>query len=542
MVGSIPLGVRNDEASFGYNAYSILETGKDEHGEKYPLIFKAFGDQKLPAYMYSIVPAIKIFGLNNFAVRLPSVLAGTLSALIFYFIALRFDYIRKYAFIASLIFAASPWSIILSRSAYESNLGLMFFLGGLYFLIKNIQEKKRSDALLSGILFGLSWYSYIAYRLISALLILWSFLYTSVKTRKLQLIHLCIALLITILPLLPSLFTHQGMARFEHVGLFADDGPVMEIVEARTFCTQHFPRILCYADSNKILVYGRNMLNSFVQTISPDYLFINGDNNTVYLDAEHFGNLHYYLLPFYLLGLVYLISTLYSSKKKTFELLILVGFLISTIPAVLTHGPQLVRTSSLLPFLILITTFGIAYGEEFITKSSLKKLYQPLHTITAISFGYIFLFNYIGISIPKNDVQFYSHIPPLMKYLHTIDSKTPIHINKLPEAVMFYAYVNKVSPTDYQKNARYPEVDARGFSHAHSLNNIHYTPLDYQHIVCEKPGEEGIYVATESLSESINPKKMIYSANKVHTLFYVYDILSLPKPDCSEITQIKLKY
>lgn len=32
-LGSIPPHLRNDEASFGYNAYSILTTGKDEHGE-----------------------------------------------------------------------------------------------------------------------------------------------------------------------------------------------------------------------------------------------------------------------------------------------------------------------------------------------------------------------------------------------------------------------------------------------------------------------------------------------------------------------------
>jgi len=32
-----------DEASLGYNAYSILKTGRDEYGKFLPLIFKSFG-------------------------------------------------------------------------------------------------------------------------------------------------------------------------------------------------------------------------------------------------------------------------------------------------------------------------------------------------------------------------------------------------------------------------------------------------------------------------------------------------------------------
>lgn len=536
-VDSIPLGVRNDEASFGYNAYSILETGKDEHGKKYPLIFRAFGDQKLPAYMYSIVPAIKVFGMNNLAVRLPSVLAGTFSALIFYFIAMRFAYIKKHAFLAALLFAASPWSVILSRSAYESNLGLMFFLGGFYFLVRSIQDKDRTSAIVTGVLFGLSWYSYIAYRLITLILLIWSFLYTSVKKKSIkknQLILPMIALLITVLPLFPSLLSKQGTARFEQVGLLSDDGPVMEIIEARTFCMESFPKILCYVDSNKLLVYGRNMLNSFVQTISPDYLFINGDAHTAYLDAEHFGNLHYYLLPFYLLGLAILIKRIFTNQQENAELLILSGFLISTIPAVLTHGPHLVRISSLLPFLLIICIFGIAFIEELIKKAPWRNLYQPIHVLVAIAFGYIFLFNYVGISIPKNEVAFLSHTYGLVEYLDTLPHDKPVYVYKVPEIVTFYAYVNSVSPESYHKIAQYPAPDALGFSHASSYLNIHYSDKNHDELICTTKDTHALFVAQELLDPIIKPIKIIYSSNKVHAMYYIYDLFSLPQPNCDE--------
>jgi predicted membrane-bound mannosyltransferase len=41
-LGNIPFGFFCDEASVGYNAYSLANTGTDEWGVKWPLFFKAF--------------------------------------------------------------------------------------------------------------------------------------------------------------------------------------------------------------------------------------------------------------------------------------------------------------------------------------------------------------------------------------------------------------------------------------------------------------------------------------------------------------------
>ena len=47
LLNEVPNGFYSDEASIGYNAYSILKTGKDEHGMLLPLYFKAFGEYKI---------------------------------------------------------------------------------------------------------------------------------------------------------------------------------------------------------------------------------------------------------------------------------------------------------------------------------------------------------------------------------------------------------------------------------------------------------------------------------------------------------------
>src|SRR3989344_5210772 len=78
-LGEVPSGLYQDETAIGYNAYSLLETGKDEHGVSYPLYFKSFGDYKLPVYIYLTAFSVKTFGLTGFAVRLPSAVFGILS-------------------------------------------------------------------------------------------------------------------------------------------------------------------------------------------------------------------------------------------------------------------------------------------------------------------------------------------------------------------------------------------------------------------------------------------------------------------------------
>ncbi len=84
LITKSPARLTHDEMSLGYNAYSVLKTGKDEWGHKLPLIFRAFGDYKLPAYIYSAIPFIATFGLNDFSVKLPSILSGILIVIFIY--------------------------------------------------------------------------------------------------------------------------------------------------------------------------------------------------------------------------------------------------------------------------------------------------------------------------------------------------------------------------------------------------------------------------------------------------------------------------
>ncbi|KKU78425.1 MAG: Glycosyl transferase family 39, partial [Candidatus Amesbacteria bacterium GW2011_GWA2_47_70] len=71
-LSSYPAGLNADEAALGYNAYSLMLTGRDEHGHPWPVNLESFGDFKPAGYAYLLIPFIKVFGLTELAVRLPS--------------------------------------------------------------------------------------------------------------------------------------------------------------------------------------------------------------------------------------------------------------------------------------------------------------------------------------------------------------------------------------------------------------------------------------------------------------------------------------
>ena len=61
-LAKIPVGFHTDEASLGYNAYSLLMTGKDEAGRAFPLYIDTFGDNRPTGYNYLAMLPIKFFG------------------------------------------------------------------------------------------------------------------------------------------------------------------------------------------------------------------------------------------------------------------------------------------------------------------------------------------------------------------------------------------------------------------------------------------------------------------------------------------------
>ena len=107
-LGDNPPSLDWDETAHGYNAYSILLTGKDEYGYRFPLSFRSFDDYKPPLYTYLVIPAVAIFDLNDFAVRLPSAILGVLAVAFTYLMVFESLRNKKIALIEAILFDRYP--------------------------------------------------------------------------------------------------------------------------------------------------------------------------------------------------------------------------------------------------------------------------------------------------------------------------------------------------------------------------------------------------------------------------------------------------
>jgi hypothetical protein len=114
-----PPGFFIDESSVAYNAHTISETGRDEHGEEWPLYFRAFGDYKNPTYVYLLAAVFKVTGPGVAAARYLSATLGVLAALVLGLLGARVTGSRPAGLLTLLTALVTPWLFELSRVVVE---------------------------------------------------------------------------------------------------------------------------------------------------------------------------------------------------------------------------------------------------------------------------------------------------------------------------------------------------------------------------------------------------------------------------------------
>ena len=168
-LGSIPGPLSHDEAVKGYDAWSILHTGRDQYGARLPLVFRGIGDYREPAMPYLIVVSEAVFGPTAFAVRLPAALSGIALVLGVYLLGSEtFD--RRAGMLAALLLAISPWHVQVSRLGFRSGLAPVCITFGLWLFLRAL---RRGGSLVpAGAVLGLSLYTYLGARAFLPLLVI----------------------------------------------------------------------------------------------------------------------------------------------------------------------------------------------------------------------------------------------------------------------------------------------------------------------------------------------------------------------------------
>lgn len=364
---TIPPALNWDEVSHGWNAYSILKTGKDEWGVSFPTIFRAYGDYKLPVYIYATALSEAVFGLTSFAVRLPSVLAGVATVL-FTFLLTKKLFGRRVGLIAALLVAVEPWSSFLSRPAFEANFALMLIVSGVHFFLLGIEKVKFLP--VSATLLGLAVWTYNSARIfVPLLLVLFAVLYRKElfslwnTSRRLFTSSL---LLITFffLPMFWQLANPQGQARYVWVAIL-DEGAIHEINQARG--ASRLPAVLARLAHNKVTYFVPKFAANWLSHFSPEFLFLGGGSQFHFSIPGH-GLLYAINAPFILAGFIYL------SKKRSRTSWIILGWIIlAPVASSLTReAPHVLRSIIILPIPMVLTSVGLVAAWDRVKNSKYK--------------------------------------------------------------------------------------------------------------------------------------------------------------------------
>lgn len=357
-LGSVPPSPDWDEAALGYNAFSVLKTGRDEYGVRFPLVLRSFDDYKPPLYMYLTIPSVAMLGLSTFAVRLPSAILGTSAILAAYLLVTEIFSGHKekhrYALLTALLLAVSPWHINFSRIAFEANVGLTLNIWAVYLFLR----AQRTPVLLplSAGLFGAALFAYHSERVfvpLMVLFLLWQYRAFIFNRIRISLLSGLVGL-VFLIPLLGLFMAKENWTRLSGTSVFADQTPLLERSVRNLEADRRDGDPWGAVFDNRRIVYGLKLAEGYLSHFSLKWLFLTGDNDRHHAPSS--GNLYLFELPFILAGMY----ILWRRGDKVRNLLFF-WFFISPIPAMPTTGiPHAIRTLVFLPTFQIFAAVGLS--------------------------------------------------------------------------------------------------------------------------------------------------------------------------------------
>ena len=497
-----PVGFTPDEASFGFDAYSLIHTGADQWGNSWPIVLKSFGDYKMPLYSYLTIPSVYIFGLNEAAVRLPSAIFGVLAIWATYLLTKEiFD--KKTALIAAAMIAISPWHLPLSRGAFEANLTTFFMPFGVYLFIKGLKSSKFM--LLSATIFGLNLFTYHSARLVTPLIVLTLILtnFSSLKNKYQKYV---------ISGVVFSLFAFIGLyslllgsaTRAATSTIFSTASNVLTDRFRSTSAGE--PVLLAKVFNNKATYILDKFSDNYTSYFSPEFLFINGPREGTYGMVAGTWVLYPIEVLFFITLLV-----LYIKKKIKIPAWLCVWLILAPIPAAISVGPGLAanRAAIMMPAIQIVSALGAYSFYELLSKKLSPQKAMSILVVSFILCFAVFLENYWYAQPAKEakamiygSHQVFSQIADIQGQYDQI-----IITKKLSEPHIFAAFYNKIDPLEYQVATKSWNFEDKGLSWvdqmpAYALGKFIFKNIDW---VADMKGTKTLIVApTEEVPENSN--------------------------------------
>jgi 4-amino-4-deoxy-L-arabinose transferase-like glycosyltransferase len=483
-----------DEVALGYNAYSLLHTGRDEFGKFLPVVLRSFDDYKPALYAYLTVPTVAVFGVSVFAVRLPSALFGVLSVLaVFFLIGELFEnykYKNHLSLISAIFLAISPWSIQFSRVGFEANVASALNILAVLFFLKGL--KKPWFLFISVICAVLTVYTYQSEKVFAPLLVLALILIYHKKLFLIKKKYIISALIIGIIVAAPMLFylvsDKSALLRLRGTSIFNYQTEILksQVQDIQRDNTNN-DKIGALLD-NRRMVYAKTIIGGYLSHFDLNWLFIRGDIERHH--APNMGLIYLFELPLILFG-IYLL--LFGDFSKQTKLLIFGWLLLAPIPASITTGvPHAVRTLNFLPTWQILSALGLVSFLIWIKKQDLRHKIYDLRKLSyvLILISYI-LFTSVNIMYYLNQyfvqLNYYDSADWQYGYKQAVEEveiigdkyKEIIVSDRQPmdKSYMFFLFYLKYPPWDYQIIGA---KSSGGYAEHHAFGKYTFRPIDWQ--------------------------------------------------------------
>lgn len=384
-----PPGLNWDEVSHGYNAYSLLKTGMDQWGQKFPILnFRAYGDYPTPLNLYLTIPFILVFGLNEFAIRFPHALIGTLTIISVYFLTFGITKKQNISLLASILVAIGPWYVFTSRFVLQSNLSVYLLITSAALFVN--REKNKYLFPFSLLFFTLTLFAYHTTRIFSPLFIVGVMLIFR-KEIKNKFIYLFVGLFII---LSGYILVNPGALARGNVLFLIDQGAVNKIESARN--NSLLPKFVNKIIYNRPVYFIEKFSRNYISYFSPKFLFLSGGTQYQF-SVPNYGLIYPVNILFFYIGLILLVRNALNKSDngsiKNYQLLLL-WLILSPIAASLTNESfTVLRATTMLPLPEILIGLGFYYVLEKLPKIS-RLPASLLYAILIFVFAESYFVNY----------------------------------------------------------------------------------------------------------------------------------------------------
>lgn len=501
-----------DEAAIGYNAFSLITTGKDEHGNPWPIHFQSFNDYKPGLYFYVVLPFVKLLGLNIWSVRVPGALLSTLCILAIYLLVKELFKNERLALISAFLLAISPWHIHFSRGGWEVSTATTLMTIGIWLFVKSMNDKVNLKYLIFSIMsLVASLYTYHAQRVVVPLLgvILFLIYWKEIKSNFKKIFISAVVGIVLVLPLVRDVTSGAVASRAAGVGLFADTGPLSRIEEQRGE-QGNVNSVLGKMVHNKLTNYGLAFLSNWAVHFWGEFLFLSGDviqRNRV----PETGQLYLIDILFVFVGLV-VVAKSFSREKGV----IIYWLIIAPVAAALTfQAPHALRSHNMVVPLIIVSALGCNQIINYMENLKKLKILGYSLIVILVLWGFARYEHMYWIHMAKEYPYSSQYgVKELVDYveLNKDKYKKILVTNRYDQPYILFLFYTKYDPVKFQDDHQLTGKDQFGFSTVNHFDKYYFSTIKFEEARTDNPNS--LIVGTnDDIPKEANIVKDIYGSN-----------------------------